>query len=103
MSESRWTYDQYAAEIQRLQDALARVAREAVPQWTSVKDEMPKPYVDVLVYGTTHTYGREHTFMRQSYYCGDDDGYFFCEDTDTSVSHWMPLPPPPISEDNTDA
>lgn len=97
------TYDQYAAEIQRLQDALARVAKEAVPQWISVKDEMPKPYVDVLVYGTTHTYGREHTFMKQSYYCGDDDGYFFCEDTDTSVSHWMPLPPPPISEDNADA
>lgn len=94
------TYDQYAAEIQRLQDALARVAKEAVPQWTSVKDEMPKSYVDVLVYGTTHTYGREHTFMRQSYYCGDDDGYFFCEDTDTRVSHWMPLPPPPISEDD---
>ena len=94
------TYDQYAAEIQRLQDALARVAKEAVPQWISVKDEMPKPYVDVLVYGTTHTYGREHTFMKQSYYNGDDDGYFFCEDTDTSVSHWMPLPPPPISEDD---
>lgn len=96
------TYDQYAAEIQRLQDALARVAKEAVPQWISVKDEMPKPYVDVLVYGTTHTYGREHTFMRQSYYCGDEDGYFFCEDTDTSVSHWMPLPPPPISEDDAE-
>ena len=96
------TYDQYAAEIQRLQDALARVAKEAVPQWTSTKDRMPKPYVDVLVYGTTHTYGREHTFMRQSYYCGDDDGYFFCEDTDTSVSHWMPLPPPPISEDDVE-
>ena len=96
------TYDQYAAEIQRLQDALARVAKEAVPQWISVKDEMPKPYVDVLVYGTTHTYGRERTFMRQSYYCGDDDGYFFCEDTDTSVTHWMPLPPPPISEDDAE-
>lgn len=102
MSESRWTYDQYAAEIQRLQDALARVAKEAVPQWTSVEVEMPKPYVDVLVYGRTHTYGREHTFMRQSYYCGDDDGYFFCEDTDTSVSHWMCLPPPPISEDDVE-
>ena len=96
------TYDQYAAEIQHLQDALARVAKEAVPQWISVKDRMPKPYVDVLVYGTTHTYGREHTFMKESYYCGDDDGYFFCEDTDTSVSHWMPLPPPPISEDDVE-
>ena len=96
------TYDQYAAEIQRLQDALARVAKEAVPQWISVEDEMPKPYVDVLVYGITHTYGREHTFMKESYYCGDDDGYFFCEDTDTSVTHWMPLPPPPIREDDAE-
>lgn len=92
------TYDQYAAEIQRLQDALARVAKETVPQWISVKDEMPKPHIDVLVYGTTHTYGLEHTFMKESYYCGDDDGYFFCEDTDTSVSHWMPLPTPPKGE-----
>lgn len=71
-------------------------------EWISVKDRMPKPYADVLVYGTTHTYGREHTFMRQSYYCGDDDGYFFCEDTDTSVSHWMPLPEPPESEDDAE-
>lgn len=32
------TYDQYAAEIQRLQDALARVAKEAAPQWISVRE-----------------------------------------------------------------
>ena len=43
------TYDQYAAEIQRLQDALARVAKEAVPQWISTKDRMPDKDGNYLV------------------------------------------------------
>ena len=96
------TYDQYAAEIQRLQDALARVAKEAVPQWISVKDEMPKPYVDVLVCMYLSFRERNRQVVTLSYYLGDDEGYFFEEDTDSRVTHWMPLPPPPISEDDTE-
>lgn len=94
------TYDEYAAEIQRLQDALARVAHEAVSQWISVEDEKPKPYVDALVCMYLPFRERNKQVVTLSYYLGDDDDYFFEEDAGIEVTHWMPLPAPPICEDS---
>jgi hypothetical protein len=92
MSKSRWTYDQYAAEIQRLQDALARVAKEAVPQWISVKDEMPPVDEAVLAWN-------KQGFPMIDVWSGKMWGYAWAVD---EISHWMSLPEKPESEDDAE-
>lgn len=59
--------------------------------WICVKDRMPEPCVDVLVY---YEYGLIDTGWR--FYDGT-----FCFDGTLdygNVTHWMPLPEPPEAE-----
>ena len=91
------TYGQYAAEIQRLQDALARVAKEAVPQWISVKDRMPDKDGNYLVVTDGIGYFRGYPEMAILYFYKGQfklgDKYVLSAD----VTHWMSLPPLPIT------
>jgi hypothetical protein len=64
-------------------------------KWISVKDRLPEPYEDVLVCMYLPFRERNKQVVTLSYYLGDDEGYFFEEDTDSRVTHWMPLPEPP--------
>lgn len=68
-------------------------------EWISVKDRMPKAYVDVLVCMYLPFRERNKQVVTLSYYLGDDEGYFFEEDAGIRVTHWMPLPQKPESED----
>ena len=61
-------------------------------KWISVKDRMPEPFKDVLVCIDWSRIRKEKRIVTVSYYLGDDEGYFFEEDTDGRVTHWMPLP-----------
>lgn len=60
--------------------------------WIKVQDEHPEPFTRVLVWG-----GSKHKkplIAHRGYF-----EYFFYENTSTAikqVTHWMPLPLPPI-------
>lgn len=93
------TYDQYAAEIQRLQDALAWVAKEAVPQWTSTKDRMPPRNGNYLVVTEGLGFYRGCAVIKLLYFY---NGCFKLDDKDVysvNITHWMPLPEPPKEDD----
>lgn len=56
-------------------------------KWVSVKDRLPEPFTTVLAHytdGRIHTVGYLDRFMT----------------TRGTVTHWMPLPEPPESEDD---
>jgi hypothetical protein len=72
-------------------------------EWTSVKDRLPEPNVDVLGWCTqledTYTYSKGEKFAAIESYCLWKD---FVEPSfrndrffPAKVTHWMPLPAPP--------
>ncbi|HYF57342.1 MAG TPA: DUF551 domain-containing protein, partial [Burkholderiaceae bacterium] len=73
--------------------AFARAAVEAdrARQWISCAERMPEPEVEVLVYGT----GTIGTQIGQWFRGRWDDHGWNVED-DGTVTHWMPLPAPPV-------
>ena len=65
-------------------------------EWVKCEDRKPKPYEKVIVYGYTNINRKsiEIDYM-------DDEGYFGRNFLST-ITHWMPLPPPPESEDDAE-
>lgn len=55
-------------------------------EWISVKDRLPDPFVDVLV--------SRNGKISIDYY--EEDGSFAYDFKGRRVTHWMPLPQPPI-------
>ena len=55
-------------------------------EWISVKDKLPEPCQDVLVY---HSGGKIK--ISELFY----NGRFCLQDLHGEVTHWMPLPAPP--------
>jgi len=72
---------------------LNRAKAQAVPEWISVEDELPKDGARVLCYG--------RQFMCVGVFDGDDffdplDGQSFVKDC---VTHWMQLPASPKAQE----
>lgn len=66
-------------------------------EWISVKDRLPEPGEDVLLYfgnnhGNNMTVGGKYNLDESWYSITDGEFYTDC---DTTPSHWMPLPEPP--------
>ena len=54
--------------------------------WISVKDELPNSKETVLVYG--------------GFGFGIDTDYYYADRWERrNITHWMPLPPPPLQQD----
>ena len=61
--------------------------------WISVKDKMPEEYGDVLVF---RVYNQRPMMSVDTY---DTDRKRFSKYHNCGITHWMPLPEPPESED----
>ena len=57
--------------------------------WVSVKDKLPEQYTDVIVFTKGSTIAVDYV---------DENGDFYYYGQ--NVTHWMPLPEPPESEDD---
>ena len=76
--------------------------REAGREWISVEDRLPEAKLAVLAYGRRHIRKTETTELpapHVAYTRGEDEGWFTWDYSDyVYVSHWMPLPEPPMEE-----
>ena len=102
--ELRETIAELSEECREQEADIEELLKER--EWISVKDRMPENGVLVLV-AYAVTYGRQtvimvNTAMHQSYgFCGG--GYDnFRSICNAEVTHWMPLPKPPESEDDAE-
>ena len=67
-------------------------------EWISVDDERPQYYHPVLCYGYCSFYHNPHSFVCWLASDGEKDIYTI-SGTDyiiNNVTHWMPLPEPPL-------
>lgn len=85
--------------IEPLSDAIFRLKRTPTInsyEWISVEDRLPEDNTDVLVYRgsliSVYTYIGHNEWE-------DDYGYWSRTD-DENITHWMPLPQPPVKEKN---
>ena len=66
-----------------------------VQEWISVKDRLPEPWKQVLIYS-------RHDFCESAFYIGIPGKWRVTWNHDMldadSVTHWMPLPHPPKGE-----
>lgn len=69
--------------------------RVTLPQWISVKDRLPEPWKQVLIYSL-------HDFCESAVYIGVPGKWRVTWNHEMldadSVTHWMPLPEPPKGE-----
>lgn len=63
--------------------------------WISVNDRLPEEHENVLTYGARPFY--DVVYVNRL--IDKKNGEWLYD----GVTHWVPLPPPPISEDDTDA
>lgn len=76
----------------------------ATPTWISVKDRLPYGGEWVLVIGVfTHKKGGwcvPHVAeMRWGKWCAQDEMLPYLDERGLKITHWMPLPKPPITEE----
>ena len=64
--------------------------KEQIPKWIPVTERLPEKYVSVWTYSK---FG-----MLQDEYIGEYDGENYFARQTTHVTHWMPLPQPPKTE-----
>lgn len=102
--ESKWL-DQKAGEDFFLDDELKEWSE--FTEWISVKDRLPAPYdkdpdwTETVLFRTTQGHihsgyrykAQVETFFSPSYWLDESENLSF-EDED--VTHWMPLPTPPM-------
>lgn len=70
-------------------EGLRRAAKaRAVPEWISVKDQLPNEDDQVLAYGVNSTVGMMETIWVDEF-------------DDWNISHWMPLPDKPKAQDQS--
>lgn len=65
-----------------------------MPEWISIKDRTPEPYVNVLVFTPSNM---PDDYVREAFF--DASGNCFSRRVVhglTKVTHWMPLPLPPM-------
>lgn len=74
-----------------LLDTMPTVKAEPDNDWFSVKDRMPEQYTDVIVFTKGGT-------ITVDYVDENGDFYYYGE----YVTHWMPLPQKPESEDDAE-
>ena len=85
------------AEDLPINDEIAKFAALQQPQWTSVDDRLPEDNIDVIALESDGKLYRLHKSTDK--YCmlwKDKDNYYYHE-----VTHWMPLPEPPINTEVT--
>ena len=76
--------------IDELESQLEQIAKEH--EWVSVEERLPKRDRAVILYGDD---------IIETGYCALDTDIFYSDSGDlkhSDVTHWMPLPPPPIKE-----
>ena len=77
----------------------ARIAElEAMQRWISVDERLPEPLVSVLVWTDDSSFDNSDNFDLGFHQ--KDHGWLLAmewEHGDPTVTHWMPLPPPPIA------
>lgn len=91
-SLSRYKRDlmkQAADAIEGLSHAVDQMTEWRKNRWIPVTERLPKKYVRVLVYSKATRMGRSIDFI-------NSDGNWY---TTPKVTHWMPLPEPPESEE----
>ena len=61
-------------------------------RWTSVREALPELYLDVLVYDSWAgvTFG--------AYQGRDEWEVYNCLSEESEITHWMPIPEPPMKE-----
>ena len=82
------------AALRRVVDFVKEYAVETEPkesEWVSVKDKFPEQYTDVIVFTKGGT-------IAVDYVDENGDFYYYGE----YVTHWMPLPQKPESEDDAE-
>ena len=92
-----------AEHAQGLLERIAELEAQRVPQWISVTERLPEKFVEVLVcfdgqstLCATGQYTDNHRHDVAGWcYPAENRG---CTDSgdDPVVTHWMPLPPPPV-------
>jgi hypothetical protein len=79
-----------------LEANIIRDVKAAIPRWISVEDAFPKDDEDVLVYGEKEGIGVEQL----GFVSEDGELWFshlgYCHGYRQDVTHWMPLPAPPV-------
>ena len=95
--------DAAAAHAQGLRERIAELEAQRVPQWISVDDRLPEKFIEVLI-----CFAGQSTLCATGQYTDnhrhDVAGWCYpaenrgCTDSgdDPVVTHWMPLPPPPV-------
>jgi hypothetical protein len=78
-----------------LDNAVAAL-KQALPQWVSIEDRLPEEDGEYLVYVKWLNSLAEWVLEQMLW--NFEDGKWG-EDEDVIITHWMPLPPPPESEE----
>ena len=86
----------YDAEFESaLALAIEALEKQATQKWISVKDRLPEPWKQVLIYSL-------HDFCESAVYIGVPGKWRVTWNHEMldadSVTHWMPLPEPPKGE-----
>jgi hypothetical protein len=77
-------------------DKAVNALKQALSQWVSVKDDLPKDEGEYLVYVKWLNPLGEWVLEQMLW---DFENGKWGEDEDVIITHWMPLPAPPESEE----
>lgn len=65
-------------------------------EWISVKDRLPEKSASVLICATGHRVTAYYDKVKEVFRLTEDENLYYLTEY---VTHWMPLPEPPESED----
>jgi len=66
-------------------------------QWISIHDRMPDDFKEVLTFNPTGPFQAVAFWDGREWSSGDARADAYDKDDPDGISHWMPLPPPPVS------
>ncbi|MBO7172347.1 MAG: DUF551 domain-containing protein [Bacteroidaceae bacterium] len=83
-------------------EALQQLEAKA-PKWISVEERLPEAKLAVLAFGQRYSSynkkGEPFPMTHVAYTRGEGEGWFtYSNDDYVEVTHWMPLPEPPVEE-----
>ena len=102
LDQAQERQDSLNREIDELSDQLAKA--QAVPEWISVEDSLPKKNTKVLLNVVARRRGKPLVCVGFYSIEPDDDPCFVLDDNFTvlkGVTHWMMLPQPPEAQEQT--